>query len=99
VTKGGPALPRSTPAGASPPTAISQLRLQPADEIGKPRLPFALETLGRQDRVHFSKSAIDVRIDHDVVVLRPVTHLVGRRGHAGADPLLRILRSAPQPPL
>src|SRR5437016_12020781 len=52
-----------------------QLRLQGAHEGREPGLALALEPLGGKDRTHLGKGALDVAIDHHVVVLGPVAHL------------------------
>ena len=59
-------------------------------------------------RSRFSRSAVriafrlgqagaDVAVDDDVVVLRPVAHLVGRLGHALGDDLRAVLGAGQQP--
>ena len=66
--------------------------------IGQPRAAFALEPLGLQDRLHLGKGFFDIVVDHDVVVFRPVTHLVTGEAHAMADHLVGILTTGMQAP-
>src|ERR1700691_402082 len=49
-----------------------QLPLQLAHERRQTGAPFALEPLGLQGRLHLGERVIDVVIDDDVVVFRPV---------------------------
>src|SRR5882672_11740825 len=70
---------------------------QPVDEIGKAGLARALPALGSQDGLHLGDAALEVAVDDDVVVLRPVAHLVGRFRQALADGLGAVLGPRPQP--
>src|ERR1700732_3448911 len=45
---------------------------------------FALEPLGLQDRLHLGEGFIDIVIDHDVIVLRPMAQVVRRAAPPGA---------------
>ena len=59
--------------------------------------PAKRSAFGREDRLHLGEGVIDVGIDHDVIVLGPVAHLVGGLGHAGVDYLVGILGTCVQP--
>src|SRR5215469_12266860 len=52
-----------------------KLRLQPAHEGRQAGLPLALEALGGKDCLHVGEGALDVVVDHHVVVLRPMAEL------------------------
>ena len=69
----------------------SEFRLQAAHERGQAGLSFALEPLGAKDRAHVAECAIEVAVDHDIIVFGPMAHLVAGLGHAGADHLLVVL--------
>src|SRR6185312_421878 len=81
----------------------SRLPLPPAaqavDEIGKADLPVAAQPLHLEDVGDGSDAAREIVVDDDVVVFRPVAHLVARLGHARCDDRLAVLRPAAQPAL
>src|SRR5665647_2337618 len=49
-----------------------QLPLQFAYEGRQPGPALALQPLGIQDRLHLGKRPVDIVIDHDVIIFRPV---------------------------
>src|SRR5580700_10289090 len=67
------------------------------DEIGEADLPGAAQPLGDDDRLHEADAVLDVAIDDDVIVFRPVAHLGGRFGHARGDHLGAVLGAGPEP--
>src|SRR5262249_5082609 len=75
-----------------------KFRLQPADERREAGLPFALEPLGGKDRANVVEGAVEIAVDHDVIVLGPVAHLVACFRHAGADGFLVVLGTGVQTP-
>src|ERR1700732_1567948 len=54
-----------------------QLPLQLAHERRQTGAAFALEPLGLEDRLHLGEGVIDIVIDDDVIVFRPVTQFGG----------------------
>jgi hypothetical protein len=51
------------------------------DEIGEADLPGAAQPLGGDDRLHEADAVLDIAIDDDAIVFRPVAHLGGREAH------------------
>jgi len=70
---------------------------QPVDEIGEPDLPGAPEALGGDDRLHQADAFLDVAVDDDVIVFRPVAHLGGGFGHPRGDHIGAVLGPGLQP--
>src|SRR5262245_66516231 len=71
----------------------SRLRQQPTHQRGESDLAFALEPLGGKDRAHFREGAIDVVVEDDIIVFRPVAELIAGLGHAAFDHALVVKRT------
>src|SRR5882672_1932379 len=76
--------------------AALQICLQRAHEGRQPGLTLALEALGGEDRTDVLEGAPYIAIDDHVIVFRPVAHLIGGLGHAGANDIVGILGAGPQ---
>ena len=74
-----------------------KLTLQTSHKSHEANPPLALEALGLQDRLHLGEGFADVVVDHDVVVLGPVAHLVAGATHPLSDDLVGVLRTRVQP--
>src|SRR5438067_2913385 len=69
---------------------------QAVDEIGEADLTGAPEALGGDDRLNFRNARVEVAIDDDVIVFRPVTHLFGGFRHARGDGGGAVLGARPE---
>jgi hypothetical protein len=58
---------------------------QAVDEIGEADLTSAAEALGGDDRLNLRNARIELAVDDDVIVFRPVAHFFGRFRHARGD--------------
>src|SRR5438477_6489170 len=58
---------------------------QAVDEIGETDLAGAAETLGGDNRLNFRNARVEIAVDDDVIVFRPVAHLFGGFRHARGD--------------
>src|SRR5579863_7688509 len=77
---------------------LLQLPLQFPHECRQAGTALTLEPFRLQDRLNFRESFIDVVIDDDVVVLRPVAEFMRGSAHAGTYDRIAVLRAAVQPP-
>src|SRR2546423_11590535 len=68
-----------------------QLPLQLAHEGRQTRAAFALQPLGLENRLHLGKRFVDIVIDHDVIVFRPMAHFMAGTAHSFADDVVGIL--------
>src|SRR5437660_5042252 len=50
---------------------------QAVDEIGETDLAGAAEALGGDDRLNFRNARVEIAVDDDVIVFRPVAHFFG----------------------
>src|SRR5207237_7579546 len=55
------------------------------DEIGEADLAGAAEALGGDNRLNFRNARVEVAVDDDVIVFRPVAHFFGGFRHARGD--------------
>lgn len=72
---------------------------QSFDEIGQADLALAAQPLCAQDRAHAFHTGIDVVVDDDVVIFRPMAHLVGGLGHPPRHDIGTVLGAGMQAPL
>ena len=97
-----PSLARAARSPASAPRR-ARARRKPAHEVVEPLQPLPAQPLGAEDRAHVLHGLLQRRVDHHVVVLAVVTHLVRRAAHplrhhgravlgAAVEPLLERLK-------
>ena len=75
----------------------SSPRAQAVDEIGEAELAGAAQALGGDDRLDFGDAVVDLAVDDDVIVFRPVAHFLGGFGHPGDDDRGAVLGAPAQP--
>src|SRR5262245_48276701 len=80
-------------------SAALEVTLQRAHEFCQANSALALEALGSENRAHLGEGLIEVVVDDDVVVLRPVAHLIASTFHAVADDGVAVLGARPEPAL
>jgi hypothetical protein len=70
---------RATPSSAAESRPTDRLH-----ELGEADLTFAAQPLGGENRPHLGDGRHDLAVDDNVVVLRPVAHLIGGSRHSRA---------------
>src|SRR5437773_9480572 len=58
---------------------------QAVDEVGEADLAGAAEALGGDDRLNLRNARVEIAVDDDVIVFRPVAHFFGGFRHARGD--------------
>src|SRR5262249_26968143 len=89
-----PALNEPAARGAVGP--IRSAGAQAVDEIGEAGLARAAQALGGDDRLHLGDARVEVAVDDDVIVFRPVAHLFGGFRHARGDGRGAVLGARPE---
>src|SRR5665213_3538145 len=72
---------------------------QTIDEVGEVEEAAALDAFGGEDRHYRGDAAVEMIVDHDVIVFRPVAGLVEGFPHPAPLHIVAVLRARFQAPL
>ena len=76
---------------------FSSCRCSSRTNVVKTGAAFALQPLSLEDRLHLGECLIDIVIDDDVIVFRPMAHFVAGAAHPSADHLIGVLCAGVKP--